>query len=708
MKERVISAHLTLKDKNFSTGLKKAGKHTTDFDRRMQQAKNKVEDFKESAVSGFASISKGAFGLVTAGAGLTGLGAIATDSFMEMDSAFDKFSAKTEISGDYLKDFKNSAVDVFESGFGDSIDQVADDMAKLNSMFNDTLGSGEAEDLAKGAYVISDLWGAEATEVGKVVKTMVDNFSDLSTIDAMDLITTAFQRTGDYSDDLLDTFNEYSMHFSKMGLSAEEFTGILIRGAENGAFNMDKVGDAVKELGIRVIDGSDTTKEGFEAMGLDAEDMANKFSEGGESANNAFQATIAGLASMEDPVERNAAGVALFGTQWEDLRDDVILSMADSASAVEGFEGATERAGETMHDNLASKMTEIGRKIKTGFTEAFSSAGGEELIGGLLTKVEEFIPVIETGIGKAVGFGQAIQEHWGPISETLIGIGVAAGTFLVVMGGFQAITGIIALVNGFKKALTLASAGQWALNGAMLASPLTWVAVGIALVVAGAVMLYRHWDLVKSKTIELWNAFWDSPLSWFVLGPFGALVKTVKLLADHWDWVCEKFNSFVSAIKSFELPGWVNTIGDKIGGAVSSFGNFINGSHATGLNRVPFDGYIAELHKDEMVVPAVQAEQLRSSGMDVKNTGINPDSPSDGWSVYQPTLPSVGNSTTNNDNTTNQSSVIDNSHVSNNNPTTTNNNTTNNNEKKMTNHFHITGSTPEEIARQILKALNNM
>lgn len=41
----------------------------------------------------------------------------------------------------------------------------------------------------------------------------------------------------------------------------------------------------------------------------------------------------------------------------------------------------------------------------------------------------------------------------------------------------------------------------------------------------------------------------------------------------------------------------------------------INGSHATGLWNVPFDGYIAELHRDEMVVPAHTAGRLRELPM---------------------------------------------------------------------------------------------
>ena len=33
----------------------------------------------------------------------------------------------------------------------------------------------------------------------------------------------------------------------------------------------------------------------------------------------------------------------------------------------------------------------------------------------------------------------------------------------------------------------------------------------------------------------------------------------------------------------------------------------VNGSHASGLNYVPFDGYIAELHKGERVLTATEA-----------------------------------------------------------------------------------------------------
>ena len=51
-----------------------------------------------------------------------------------------------------------------------------------------------------------------------------------------------------------------------------------------------------------------------------------------------------------------------------------------------------------------------------------------------------------------------------------------------------------------------------------------------------------------------------------------------------------------------------------IGGIPIGFGSNTDGSHAGGLERVPFDGYIAELHKDERVLTAEEAAAYNNGG----------------------------------------------------------------------------------------------
>lgn len=50
----------------------------------------------------------------------------------------------------------------------------------------------------------------------------------------------------------------------------------------------------------------------------------------------------------------------------------------------------------------------------------------------------------------------------------------------------------------------------------------------------------------------------------------------------------------------------------------------INGSHAAGLDRVPFDGYIAELHRNEMILDAVAAGRYRARSNGYENVQQQP------------------------------------------------------------------------------------
>lgn len=144
----------------------------------------------------------------------------------------------------------------------------------------------------------------------------------VSAEEAYNIIAVGAQNGADQNGDLLDTLNEYSVQYAALGLSADQFVGGLISGAEAGVFSIDKVGDAVKEFNIRAKDGSKSTVGAFQTLGLNADEMMSKFAQGGDTAQEAFFEVIKALDKMEDPIEKNAAAVALFGTQYEDLEKE--------------------------------------------------------------------------------------------------------------------------------------------------------------------------------------------------------------------------------------------------------------------------------------------------------------------------------------------------------------------------------------------------
>ncbi len=81
-------------------------------------------------------------------------------------------------------------------------------------------------------------------------------------------------------------------------------------------------------------------------------------------------------------------------------------------------------------------------------------------------------------------------------------IGVAGG-----LAAFQVISGISRLMKLWAIATEGQTIAQWALNVAMNANPIGLVAIGIGLLIAAGVALWKNWDVISAKAAELWGAF---------------------------------------------------------------------------------------------------------------------------------------------------------------------------------------------------------
>lgn len=383
---------------------------TSDYDKGLDDAKTRGSGAAEGIGLNAKTLIAG--GLAAGGAAIA---AGAVGSILETEGAVDQMAAKLGLTEEDAKSLGSVAKDVFRNNFGDSLSGVTEDITTIRSTLGE-MTDQELKDFAEGALTIEDLWGEPTEAIAQTVKTMTGNFDDLSKSQALDLITTGFQNGGDFSGELLDTLNEYAPAFSNMGLSADEALGVLLAGAEDGAFNLDKVGDAMKEFEIRAQDGSDTSREAFEALGLDADEMAQAIAGGGEEGKAAFATILAGLSQIEDPVERNKQGVALFGTQWEDLGEGVVLAMAEGSKGIGEFEGATKQAADTAYDNLSSSFSQIKREAMGAFTDAITP---------MVVEAAEFAKT--TLIPAVRQFGDILKEN----KPVVMAVGIAITATLV-------------------------------------------------------------------------------------------------------------------------------------------------------------------------------------------------------------------------------------------------------------------------------------
>ena len=78
----------------------------------------------------------------------------------------------------------------------------------------------------------------------------------------------------------------------------------------------------------------------------------------------------------------------------------------------------------------------------------------------------------------------------------------------------------------------------------------------------------------------------------------------------YWPYVQAYINEIESAVDTRQSATSLDSEIARLRAELNKL-NSVDGSHATGLWNVPFDGYIAELHRDEMVVPAQTAGRLR-------------------------------------------------------------------------------------------------
>lgn len=310
------------------------------------------------------------------------------------NSAVNDIKAGTGLVGEELDNMSAVLKDVYGSNFGDSMEDAA---AGITAVYQATGLTDEAlAETTKGAYALADTFGYDIAESARAAKAMMTNFG-ISGEEAMGMIAAGAQNGLDYSGELIDTVSEYSVQFAKLGFSADEMFSIFQQGADSGAWNLDKVGDAVKEFSIRSIDGSKTTTEAFTALGLNADEMMAIFAAGGDEATYAFQGVLAELMAMDDQVARDAIGVSLFGTQWEDLGTEAMSALLNMESGAYNAEDALGKINSVKYDNLTDAIEGIKRQAEVSLLPLASTvANAFTQIGPVIGELfEDLGPIIE-------------------------------------------------------------------------------------------------------------------------------------------------------------------------------------------------------------------------------------------------------------------------------------------------------------------------
>lgn len=441
---------------------------TDELSRATEQASEEADNTGQSGVDAINGIA-GAL----AAAGITAkVTEIATavydlaDSFSEAEKTV---IAQTGATGQELDKLMDSSLNVFASSSAESLNDVA---ASMTTVQTATKLTGDAlEEATQSALTLESALGLEVSETTRTASALMKNFG-IEAQEAYDIIAAGAQQGANQNGDLLDVLNEYSAQYAALGLSAEEFISSLVDGADAGVFSVDKVGDAVKEFNIRVKDGSDTTTEAFEMLGMNADTMAARFAAGGETARTAFFEVVNALNSMTDPIEKNTAAVNLFGTMYEDLGAGILPVLA-------GIEGGSVETGNALSamseeaQSLGDKWQEAGNSISTAFTSAVEPA-----VSGISGALAE----------AAQGIGDFLNEH-PAVTKALTAVGVGLGVVVVGIGAVSVAS--LTAIPAVAALGTAISAAIW---------PITAIAAAIAAVTGVVMALTQDYDTLNGET----------------------------------------------------------------------------------------------------------------------------------------------------------------------------------------------------------------
>lgn len=483
-------------------------------------------------------------GLMPVTAGITAAGVAAVAAYTDVDKGADTVIEKTGATGAAAKEMVNAYKDVAAS-VPDDMQEVGNAVGEINTRLEftgDKLKTA-SEDFLKFAKI---------------------NNTDVNT--SVQLVSRAMGDAGIDANDYKSVLDELTVAGQKSGISIDSLTE-----------NLAKYGAPMRALGLDT-KTSIAMFAGWEKAGVNTEiafsgmkKAISTWGSEGKDSREEFQKTLEEIKNAPDIAAATTQAIAVFGQKaGPDLADAIKggrFEVRDYIDALNNSAGAVE--------NTYSGIVDGTDDAKTAMNAAKVAASE---LGG--TVLEALAPVLQ----KVAAVAKRAAEGIGSMDDgtkrtilTVAAVVAAVAPALLIAGkiasGISAVTGAMAMA---KTATIAQTAAQYGWNAALLTSPITWIVVGIAAVVAAVVLLFKNckpfhdWVMNALKTVEsVAKTVFGAIVTFFaatIPGAWRSLVSFFQGIpawwSNLWTQVGQFFKTLWSGIISFittTIPRWVNS-----------------------------------------------------------------------------------------------------------------------------------------------------
>jgi hypothetical protein len=532
---------------------------------------------------------------------------------------------------------------VFTDGWGESAAEVGDAIKSVTLNMDAFTGNQQGlEDMTKKAMALANVFDDDINKAtaaaGQMVKTgMADSFDE-----AMDLIAAGMGSVANKSEDLLDTFNEYSTQFRRIGLDGATAMGLISQGLKAGARDSDAVADALGIFGEMALAGGDQVDKAFKSIGLNGQDIGKKMRAGGDEATQALQDTMDALRGTDDATTRLAAAQVLFGDLANTQADALFALDPASAAAAGGFDdvaGAADKVVKKLEDSPAMKMESFKRGVQQNVID-FLGGSVIPAVEGFKNRFKDVFGSIwaEAGKGGATG-GDRVVKAFEVLGVRLVQkIIDFAPKAVTALGGLGQRMADYAMANPVQVFKIAAIAGALVL--ALVALPMLVAgAIGAtAFLIVGGFVVKLVSALVE-KLPDWWRAFtgWVSTKA----GQAGQVFNVVGAAIGTWFgglWsryvsgpVSRQWNAWEGSVRA--LPGravnGLSSLGSRIAGVASGAGQRFK--DAAVRKATDFIGFMGRLPGRTVRAVGSTGSLLYSKGRDVVTGLWNGISSLGGW-----------------------------------------------------------------------------